>query len=130
MSSTGEQFLAMSCASAFESKGKPCRFDFSILIPIAIQFLTDLISKMNCGREPSASELSARLSNAKSDAFVGVAVREAVRQTNKDQKLGMTGEEQSLTRQGLREGFQEMPELARVSLCSQACGKAFGHAHG
>lgn len=128
MSSVGEQYLAMSCARTFESKGKPCRFDFTILIPIAIQLLTELLSKANCGKEPSASELSARLSNAKSDAFVGIAVREAVRQANKQQKLGMTGEEQSLTRQGLREGFQEMPELARVSLCSQACSKAFGHA--
>jgi hypothetical protein len=128
MSSVGEQHLAMSCTAMFEAKGKPCRFDFSILIPIAIQILTELLSKMNCGREPSASELSSRLSNAKSDTFVGISVREAVRRTNKDQKLNMTGEEQSLTRQGLREGFQEMPELARVTLCSQACSKAFGHA--
>lgn len=126
--SSGEQYLAMSCATTFEAKGKPCRFDFSILIPIAIEILTELLSKVNCGREPSASELSSRLSNAKFDTFVGVAVREAVRRTNKQQQLGMTGEEQSLTRQGLREGFQEMPELARVSLCSQACSKAFGHA--
>lgn len=120
---TGYQaHLAGACVSQFG--GRPCRFDFSIFIPIVLQILTNLLS--DCGGMNSPAALSDRLMRANSDWGVQYAVREAVRKANKEQGLKMNGEEQSITRQGLRNGFESMDSVERTSMCRAACMKAYG----
>lgn len=119
--SKGQAMLAASIEGKFASAQVPCRFDFSIFVPIAIQILTQLIQNMNCGKAPTAAELSARMANAQNDVLVRMAIREAVSKANKQRNMQMNGEEQSLVRNGLRDGFARMDGETRMAMATACC---------